>query len=1157
MPRRPDASAYCLPSHARRPAAAVPALMVVLLGWLSLALVWAAQAQAQNLLANGNMEQTGKDKVPGWTAYAWEGSGQIETTEAAAFEGRRSVMIFGDGIAKQAVFQQPELPACSYILSGKAAAFGAIGNASKLSGAIHVIQADGQNTTHRVLTGDTGWRYFQYTFTVRQPGKTSVYLFNYGSGRIFFDDVTLEKVAGCPKLADRFAFSETDRPLTFDPPVTDADWVLGGYCRGSYQSRHALCERLGKAGRRPSAVRSGPPKAPLNLADFETRNPFDFGTRLTSEAISGAKSAIVTAGSYISARSKSGLPSDWSSYDWLRLDVRNPSPGPEPLNVQIWDDKTNGYWERVNWYTFAAPGTSTIEVPLQTHVGEKSVIGDRRRLDLKNVRVLAISETKTDLTVDNFRLEADPPITSGFDELIALDAGPGSGPVMTGFSQFTPAHIYRPERGWGIIPGSAVARSEDRRHPDNLYRDWISFTGGGLQFDLPNGDYTVWLMLEDPGYWEYYPSYRSRNLLIQEQVVHTETPSYQDFLKRYLRHASDEDLPGSDIWKRYVEARYHPQIYQARVTDGRLTIRFKSSGDPYANALSAVVVYPTTRAKNGQAFLRDLAQRRERQFNGEYRQLLPLQPAANFETAETKTGAAALEVFHRPVGVPVQASDRPGPNEVVSRLGIELARGQIEPLTVSLRAQTRMTLVGARLTLKGLGITPRVIRYRAKRQTEDGSIYMSVPRVLDPLEADAETPLVLAPGVARTLWFDVEAPLTAPAGRIDGTLDLRFGDGSTRTLPVVAEVLPWSLPEADIPIGYLGVAPSYPGANYPELAERRIKELDASVKLLRKWGMTAASGGLSNLIVNGYRAGVPLIDFALADTSMAAVRRAFKGDVLTYSGLQLGGALQPYAPIDTRGALNRPFNVVLKDVLGAITRHGKAEGWPELRLVVGDEPRGENVQRSIEMARAIKTAAPEAKTAVFTSFVKGDEETAALAGAVDRLYIAHHNAATVERIVKSGSECSLYNRFSRFERGFYLYKMRQLGCRGHMMFAFSSVHADPWYGLDGREEEYVAVFVHPDGRLRPAVDFALYRVGVTDYRTILALERAIGAAADGPAKVNAKAFLADLERRTQVGHTAPRPWTEAELDSVRLEVNRLIRALGYSEPLPGPAAKGR
>ena len=69
-----------------------------------------------------------------------------------------------------------------------------------------------------------------------------------------------------------------------------------------------------------------------------------------------------------------------------------------------------------------------------------------------------------------------------------------------------------------------------------------------------------------------------------------------------------------------------------------------------------------------------------------------------------------------------------------------------------------------------------------------------------------------------------------------------------------------------------------------------------------------------------------------------------------------------------------------------------------------------------------------------------------------------------------------------------------------MQFAFSSVHADPWYDLDGRAPEHVAVFAHRDGSLRPALDFLRYREAVDDYRYLLKPEHALKAAADGSAR---------------------------------------------------------
>lgn len=125
-----------------------------------------------------------------------------------------------------------------------------------------------------------------------------------------------------------------------------------------------------------------------------------------------------------------------------------------------------------------------------------------------------------------------------------------------------------------------------------------------------------------------------------------------------------------------------------------------------------------------------------------------------------------------------------------------------------------------------------------------------------------------------------------------------------------------------------------------------------------------------------------------------------------------------------------------------------------------------------------------------------------------------------------------------------------------MMFAFSSVHADPWYGLDGREDEWVAVYAHPDGVLRPSVDFARYRVAIDDYRTLLALEQAIAGATPGPARTAAAAWLASIESRTAVGHDAARAWPDEALDGVRAEAARHLQTLDYRGTPDAPAPLG-
>jgi hypothetical protein len=406
--------------------------------------------------------------------------------------------------------------------------------------------------------------------------------------------------------------------------------------------------------------------------------------------------------------------------------------------------------------------------------------------------------------------------------------------------------------------------------------------------------------------------------------------------------------------------------------------------------------------------------------------------------------------------------------------------------------------------------------------------------------------LRLAAGRSTRLWFDVYAPATATPGVVKGAIRLRFADGTRETIPVSANVRPWTLPRADVPIGYLGLAPIYPNANYPELAARRDRDLAQSVDLLHRFGMTALSGGLGPIAFSKYREGKPIIDFAAADRTMAAIRQRFgKTEVATYGGLDISG-LSMNAPEDTAGKHKRSYGDVLKDVLDAIAVHGTVKDWSPLLHIVGDEPGEGDVKKSVAVANAIRAARKDARSGVFTSFTSASDPRAELAGPVSVVYLNHHSAEAIEYIKARGSTCSLYNRDTRYQRGVYLYKARKLGCRGHMQFAFSSVHADPWYGLDGREDEYAAVFTHPDGRLRIAVDFMRYRMAVDDYRHLLALERAVAVAPAGAARTQAARMLEQIEAAMEIGHGKPAAWADAGLDALRTAVAAQLVVLQYT-----------
>lgn len=1122
-------------------------ILVAAISWIA-ALGGAAAGDAEPF-QNGGLEISGGEGKPflGWTAYRWEGDGTVTRTEAVKYEGKFSARIEGTGPGKIGLFQAVTLEACSYRLSAMAAGSELVPGTWQMSAHLVVALGDGANLQFPVLTGDTGWRPMELTFSVAAKQSVTIYFFNYGAGSFFVDDVRLSRDPSCAPSQPQFSIGRDAAALNFRPPLKDEDRLLAGYCRRADFASRPVCERLRDGD--PAPVRPAHSEGSLVIADFERRNPFGtpslFGSNIwqMGRAPSSDRPAARLQGTAsLNAVTGGDLPSDWSGYDWLDIDVENDSGQLLTVAIEIRDDKTTDYWSRVNWEASVAPGRSAIHVPLRVFVGEKSVVKERRRLDTSQIRRLVISKTSPggSLFVGQVGLSAEAPIVRDFPELIALDAGPPSGPVMKGFLPLLPGSRYRPARGYGFSADARIARVEDRRHPDDLFRDWISLTKGGLDFDLPNGTYHVWMMIEDPGYWEYYPNFTRRVVTAEGQTVLDESQTSAQFLAKYFAHANDEDLPGDDIWKRYVQSRYKPLRFSVTVADGQLNIRFDAEHNPFAIALSALIIYPDSEAARGEAFIADLWARLKANFDREYSQALPVAPVHAMPAGNAAGGK--LLVFTRPIDNDVNASDFPSAAEMTSRLSLSLAQGERGVIPVSLYAGQDTVLTGATLDLPGLEVTALLVRYKLSRANQDGTAYWNKPRVLDPLEVSPDRPLALPAHRARSLWFDIGAAATMPAGTVSGRLRLEFLDGTSHEVAVSVTVQPWQLPKADIPIGYLGVAPTYPQTVFPDIAARQAREMADAIKILDRHGMTAVTGGLGGPVVSAGPTGGVRIDFTQFDRSLAAIVDVYRShDLNSYGGLSIAG-LPADPAADLRAAFKETYAGVLGETLSAIRVHNEQRGWPSMVHAIGDEPSGPDIDRVAALGRLYRQAG--ARTAAFTSIRDASRDPAAkLAGAIDRLYLTLHSESAVRYVLDQGSECSLYNQSGRFRRGVYLMKMKRLGCRGHLLFALSSVHADPWYDLDGRESDISALLTHPDGRLRMSVDFLRYRQAVNDYRCLLMVEQTVARRPGHPYARLAGDWLAQSLQQMAAGSGGNEQWTNDRLGILKAACEQHLREL--------------
>ncbi len=617
--------------------------------------------------------------------------------------------------------------------------------------------------------------------------------------------------------------------------------------------------------------------------------------------------------------------------------------------------------------------------------------------------------------------------------------------------------------------------------------------------------------------------------MVQGKPVLNERRSLQDFYARFYRHADDEDLPGDDIWHRYIRSRYVPITATADVTGGKLTLACKGFGDPHACPMSALVVFPETSARQGEAYIQELWQRLKREFDRSYRQVTPPREHDAISTGAVDragpmifamSSTEALDPMH------VRASASP-----VERLDVVVAKGITVPIALGIASRKQTGLRDVRVELPGLNIDVFRVRSKTTRLTDDGAVYANLPRVLDPVDgASSASSMAVSAGRPLWLWLDVRAGDKTRPGRYTGTLVLTYEDGLVQRLPLAATVPAWFVPPADIPVGYLGIAPTYPDTPYPAVAAKRQREFDAAVAFVRSQGMTAASGGLGGPVLKRYVDGRPLLDLGNVDRTMARLAPAFKAGVLSYLGLEPSG-LSMRRVEDTQDRYRKPYVEVLRDVLAMLDEARRRRGWLPIVFVIGDEPDKSTIERPIELAKAFKAANPNAKTAVFTSFTEpAKDPRARMAGIVDEIYLNAHSAAAVAKVASAGSKCRLYNQTGRYRRGLYLFAMAAKGCRGHMQFAFHAAHADQWYDLDGREADIVAVFTHPDGRLRPSADAMIYREAVTDYRIVMLLAKTIAARSTHPVAAEAGSWLQDMVARMAIGSQSPSPWRDSEIE---------------------------
>ncbi len=956
--------------------------------------------------------------------------------------------------------------------------------------------------------GTFGWTKLTYVGQVNEKNKVAVSFGLMAPGYFWIDDVTLEKVGPNTPLTEKPILGEEEAPIA-PPGEIGSEAVQCPECGYRNMPAWKTCYGCGTPLEDKKTVANGPPIK--LITSFEGKNPFGNSVIVTEHATDGLKAMRIDR-SYADMH----VLQDWTGYDYLKADLYTDAKDPLKLYVEIRDTATQGYWTRVNYHTVVPPGRSTLVLPIkQLYVGEKSRPG--RMLILNGITrfVLSIGDKPSaPLYVDNIRIERDESAENlRFEGLHAFDFGMGSSPVMEGFTQITPATIYSKGRGYGL-KDAKIWRAYDVLQPDPLYQDFLCIESGGLDVDVPNGKYRVFVNMDNPsGFWGEYQIYRKRAIMAQGSEILTETMNFDTLKKKYFRFWNVEDLPTDDTFDKYQREYFQEKIFDVDVTNGLLSLDFK--GANWACSVSAVVIYPLARTVEGDRFLEWVENRRRFHFNNYFKRVLhnptgdPLKPT---DVAQQQ----GYVVFCRDFMKDLYYNDTPFEEEIDKPFEAKAFAGQYESVTVGILPLRDLGSVTVKVSdLVGLGgiipsdaIEVAYISYRLSRVTMEGTVYTIKPRLIMPTNT-----VTMPKDVARRFWLTVKTPVDTKPGLYRGQVKISPEQGLACSMPIEFSVRKGSLDSVDIPVGPWGYKIDTPWYGDDPGAKAFNREITLlSLKKMREYGFTMFSG-IPTVHYKGFKEGQPILDFSQADEQMQMARDLGFLAVCSY-GSGVTGLNAYYQDTDQMKAAGfDDYSAFIKTIYTAIQNHADEHGWLPTYWNLADEPIGDDLKRSIENAAAYRKAFPKGPP-FFTgasSFSGSDSNDPhfQLAKSLQVVDWNNHDEEGVHLLHEAGGNWAFYNGGNRWTYGDYLYKAaKQFGMKFRLSWHWNVTAGDPYYALDCREDDYAWCNATPDGRLVPSVEFERRRAGLDDYCHLLTLARLANEKSGSPAGQSAKELIA-------------------------------------------------
>jgi len=908
-------------------------------------------------------------------------------------------------------------------------------------------------------------------------------------------------------------------------------------------------------------VRTGLAEQVKVLDDFETEADLALAepgpsAQLTTEHVSHGSHAVRLKGGEGIAASRFDFAGA-SRYDWLAFDIFNAQDEPRGMLVVIRDDigMEEGYWGRYNGYPTLRPGMNHIRLPINNlYRGEKGSqpMKDKGPIQAENIRMVAIvpgygEDPAAVFYLDYIRLEKEERAVE-VPGMHRFDFGPPTQTVFPGFTPVTFDTTYTRQRGFGIRREQPPNRARDDQSPNSLYSDYLELLDNAFLVDLANGEYTVSLVYDDVGYWGgEFPPLRWREIRAEGKLVYEERLDDRGALARYNHFQDTEPLPGQDVYDLYIRYRFEPKVFTTRVTDGQLELTFKADRD-WLNKVASIIIYPTARKEEAEAWLSDLDGRLKEEFEGLWVYVDPANPNAEATLPPSVTEGDYI-LFVPPLEANVNFAYTPTAAELKNEIVVAAARGEHEPMLVGIRPlkdlgpvkveMSELTSGSARIPAGNVAI--RVVRNLTRRR--GSSQFTIAPAVLLPFDG-----VELKEGLTREFWLTVHVPEDAKPGDYDGRITLRFADGKTEMIPVTLTVHPFTLAEADFTFGLFWAWPNL-GDVYGPDTERYWETQEQLLRMLRQHGFTSFTGSPLPTIT-GAKNGGAVLDFTHFDRFWKlALSLGFCRDYQSY-GVGIRGLTR-----ETAQQQGLSYEALIRSAFSQLREHSRATGVPEMTYSLCDEPRTEDQYQRLFRELAIwKQAAPWGMAGYISLTSKQLEDPndphRKIFDMLTVPIVNTHDAGVMEYARNQGKRVDIYNQgTSRFSFGLYQWREKLAGVGARWQWIMNIAHADPYYDMDGREPDPCFIYFRTDG-LAPAVRMGIAREGIDDLRyisTAVALAKKAEDSGNDEAQEAAARALGRIDSAMSKLQVGQRRSTAVDLDQFRQalarDIAQMVRSL--------------